>query len=66
MATYPKDITVKFRVFEDGKIEILDNPGQDLRDALGNGKMIKGHNSIGVLVSNPTCFIINGREYCYS
>jgi len=64
MKNYPKEITVKFKVYENGKIEILDKAGTPLDD-LKSGKMIKGHNSIGVLVSNPTCFIINNCLYCY-
>jgi hypothetical protein len=62
---YPREITVTFKVYEDGKIEVQGNEGTDLSDALKNGKPIKGHNSIGVLVSNPTCLIVGGRMYCY-
>jgi len=65
MADYPKEITVKFKVYENGKLEILGKEGRDLEEALKEGKPIRGHNSIGVLVTNPTCFIIGGREYCY-
>jgi hypothetical protein len=65
MANYPKEITVKLRVYEDGKIEVLDKEGKDLAASLKEGKVIKGHNSIGVLVSNPTCLIIGGKEYCW-
>lgn len=63
-SNYPKEITVKFKVYEDGRVEILDKQGTSL-DELKKGRMIKGHNSIGVLVSNPTCFLINGQIYCY-
>lgn len=62
---YPREITVTFKVYEDGKIEVLGKDGTELEDALKNGRPIKGHNSIGVLVSNPTCFIVGGRMYCY-
>lgn len=64
MPKYPKEINVKLKVYENGKIEILDPPGVALGDALKDGKIIKGHNSIGVLVSNPTCFIVNGYMHC--
>jgi hypothetical protein len=64
MPKYPKEINMKLRVYEDGKIEILDPPGVALTDALKTGRTIKGHNSIGVLVSNPTCFIVNGQMHC--
>lgn len=64
MPNYPKEISVKLKVYEDGKIEILDPPGVDLANALKNGRTIKGHNSIGVLVSNPTCLIVNGQMHC--
>lgn len=65
MPKYPKEITVKLRVFEDGKIEVIDKEGTPLDD-LKQGRNIKGHNSIGVLVSNPTCLIISGRLYCWN
>jgi len=65
MPDYPKEINVKFKVYEDGRVEILDKKGQSLGDALKPGKAIKGHNAIGVLVSNPTCFICSGQMYCY-
>lgn len=64
MAAYPKEITVKLKVYEDGKVEVLDKPGTPL-DQLKEGRTIKGHNSIGVIVSNPTCLIVNGCLYCY-
>jgi hypothetical protein len=63
--SYPRDIDVKFRVWEDGKIEILNKDGKDIIQTLSNSKPLKGHNSIGVLVSNPTCFIVGGKMYCY-
>ena len=65
MPAYPKEINVKFKVYEDGKLEILDKKGEPLAQALKSGKAIKGHNSIGVLVSNPTCFIVGGQMYCF-
>lgn len=64
MAKYPKEITVRFKVYENGKIEIMDKAGTPL-DELSKGRSIKGHNAIGVLVSNPTCFVANGQMYCY-
>ena len=65
MSKYPREISVKFKVYEDGKVEILDKGGMAVADALKEGKVIKGHNSIGVLVSNPTCFICGGQIVCY-
>ena len=64
---YPREIDLKLRVYEDGRVEILNAPntGDNYAEALKGGKLIKGHNSIGVLVSNPTCFIVNGKQYCY-
>jgi hypothetical protein len=32
MADYPKEITVKFKVYEDGKLEILGKEGTDLEE----------------------------------
>lgn len=64
MANYPKEVTVKLKVFDNGRVEILDPPGIPLSDAFKEGKIIKGHNSIGVLVSNPTCLIVNGYMHC--
>lgn len=64
MAAYPKEITVKLRVYENGKIEVLEKQGTPLDD-LKQGRVIKGHNAIGVLVSNPTCFIVDGQMFCY-
>jgi hypothetical protein len=65
MADYPKEITVKFKVYEDGKLEILGKEGTDLEEMLRDRPPIMGHNSIGVLVSNPTCFIVGGQTFCY-
>lgn len=68
MAEYPIEVTVKFKVFKDGKIDILEKSGIEVTKALSAGKSITGHNAIGVLVSNPTpqiCFIVNGKMYCY-
>lgn len=65
MSDYPREITVKLKVYEDGRVEILDKGGVDVADALKEGRVIKGHNSIGVLVSNPTCLISGGQMVCY-
>ncbi len=65
MPKYPKEISVRLKVYENGKIEVLEKEGTPLDD-LKQGRNIKGHNSIGVLVSNPTCLIVNGYMYCYN
>ena len=65
-SSYPKDITVTFKVYENGRLEVVGKDGKDLDEALREqDKPIKGHNSIGLLVSNPACLIVNGRMYCY-
>ena len=65
-SSYPKEITMTLKVYENGRLEVLGKEGTDLDEALHKQvKPIKGHNSIGLLVSNPACFIVNGKMYCY-
>lgn len=65
---FPRDITVVFRVHEDGRMEIVNKEGKALGDVLSPGKTIKAHNAIGALITNPTesvCYIANGYLHCY-
>ncbi len=65
MAQYPREITVKFRVERNGKLEIIDAPEMHELTDFVHANPLSGHNSIGVLVSNPTCFVVGGKMYCY-
>ena len=72
----PRTIVLELEVSENGKIEIKNTSSpmrKELSPLIGATALsslntlgeIRGHNSIGVLVSNPTCFVINGVRYCF-
>jgi len=67
MAQYPREITVKLRVERNGKLEIIGGDAFEVHELTDftHANPLSGHNSIGVLVSNPTCFVIGGKMYCY-
>ncbi len=74
--TYPRILCHKVKVFGDGTVKQLkaweeDEAGKVIKESgspvpLSGGldTRLRGHNSIGVLVSNPTCFIVGGTQIC--
>ncbi len=75
---YPRRISLQISVEQNGKITLekvreLD-PANETKVLQENnapkalpadlGVQARGHNAIGVLVSNPTCFIVGGGMIC--
>lgn len=76
MAEYPRTICLRLSVGFDGKVQMkkvweenetgkVIKENAELRPLPSDlNTLVKGHNSIGVLVSNPTCFISGGQQIC--
>ncbi len=76
MADYPRTICLRLSVALDGKVQMKkvweeNEAGAVIKENAEPrpipsdlNTLLKGHNSIGVLVSNPTCFMSGGQQIC--
>jgi len=73
-----RTIVLELDVYDNGKVEIKNENQGGISKPLSQlltgspspipvdlNVRVRGHNAIGVLVSNPTCFVINGKLYCF-
>lgn len=73
---YPRTICVRLSVGIDGRVQMKkvweeNEAGKVIKENAEPrpipsdlNTLVKGHNTIGVLVSNPTCFIVGGTQIC--